>query len=90
MSNAPSTLDTPLADERPDERLADALAFARSALDTAAKPFEFAGFWSAVLLPMAYVPMLVGGFAGEQRAVFGLLLAAHAVSLVAGHGYRND
>jgi len=90
MSNAPSTLDTPLADERPHERLADALKFARSAVDTAAKPFEFAGFWSAVLLPMAYVPMLVGGLAGEQRAVFGLLLAAHAVALVAGHGYGHD
>jgi hypothetical protein len=90
MSNAPSTLDTSLADERPDEKLADALDFARSALDTAAKPFQFAGFWSAVLLPMVYVPMVLGGFAGEQGATFGLLLAVHAFALAAGHGYRND
>ncbi|WP_276302054.1 hypothetical protein [Halorussus lipolyticus] len=89
MSNAPSTLDTPLPDERPDE-LADALDAVRSALDTASKPFEFAGFWSAVVLPALYVPVLVGGGVPEQRAAFGLLLAVHAVALVAGHGYRND
>jgi hypothetical protein len=90
MSNAPSTFDGPLADERPDERLADALNVARSALDTATKPFQFAGFWSAVLLPLVYVPMLLGGFAGEQGATFSLLLAVHALALAAGHGYRND
>lgn len=89
MSNAPSTLDTPLADERPDERPSNALDAARSALDAAARPLQFAGFWSAVLLPMLYVPALLGGFA-ERGAVFGVLLAVHAVALVAGHGYRND
>jgi hypothetical protein len=90
MSNAPSALDAPFADERPDERLADALGFARSALDTAAKPFQFVGFWSAVLLPSVYVPILLGGFAAEQSTTFGLLLAVHALALAAGHGYRND
>ena len=89
MSNS-STLDTPLADERPLNRLADALDSIRSGLDAAAKPFEFAGFWSAVLLPILYLPMLVGGFTGGQRIAFGVLVAVHAVALVAGHGYRND
>ncbi|UPV74854.1 hypothetical protein M0R89_02000 [Halorussus limi] len=90
MSNAPSTLDTPLADELSDDRLADALGLGQSALDALAKPFQFAGFWSAVLFPLLYVPVLPGAIPGVERASLGALLVAHAVALVAGHGYRSE
>ncbi|NHN59640.1 MULTISPECIES: hypothetical protein [Halorussus] len=90
MSNAPSTLDAPITEELSEDRLPDATGAARSALDFAAAPVRFAGFWSAVALPLAYLPMLAGGFAPGERSAFAVLLAAHALALVAGHGYRTD
>ncbi|UPW00883.1 hypothetical protein M0R88_01980 [Halorussus gelatinilyticus] len=94
MSNAPSTIDSPLTDELPDSRLADALELGQSALDVLATPFQFVGFWSAVVLPLFYVPVLAGwlggGVPGFERVSLGLLLAVHAVALLAGHGHRAD
>ncbi|WP_435175487.1 hypothetical protein [Halorussus sp. AFM4] len=90
MSNAPSTLDAPITEELSDDRLGGATDAARSALDLVATPVRFAGFWSAVALPLAYLPMLAGGFAAGEAPVFAALLAAHALALVAGHGYRKD
>jgi len=89
MSNAPSTLDTPLTDELTDDRLGDDFDV-RSAFDALATPFQFAGFWSAVLLPLLYVPVLAGGIPGVERVSLGVLVAAHAVALVAGHGYQSE
>lgn len=44
-------------------------------------------FWTAALLPFAYVPLLVGHPSGE---LLGSVLAVHVVALVVGHGYRRD
>ena len=90
MSNAPSTLDAPITEELPDDRLADATDVARSALDLLAAPVRFAGFWSAVALPLIYLPILAGGFAVGEASAFVALLAAHALALVVGHDHRND
>lgn len=90
MSNAPSTLDTHRSTGSTDGPTTALLDAARSLRDAAADRFRFAGFWSAVLLPLAYVPMLAGGVAGSQPSLFGALLAAHAVALVAGHDYASD
>jgi hypothetical protein len=49
------------------------------------------GFWTAVLLPFLYVPLLVVGL--DTRAeVFALvaLLVVHAVSLSVGYPYATD
>jgi hypothetical protein len=89
MSNAPSTLDTALSDELPDDRLGDELNV-RSTLGALATPLQFAGFWSAVLFPLLYVPVFAGGVPGVEGASLGVLVAAHAVALVAGHGYQSE
>lgn len=87
MSNAPSTLD---AQEkvRPANRIADVLDHVESVSLT--KPLQFAGFWSAVVLPFCYLPMVVGGLASSYRTVFGALLVFHAVALVVGYGYDSE
>ena len=90
MSNAPSTLDAQPPTEIADEPASKLLTVAESAGEMLTRPFEFAGFWSAVLLPFVYVPMLVGGVAAGQQTTFIALVALHAVALIAGHGYRND
>ena len=91
MSNAPSTLaqHTTESADATDDSATTLLTLAESAAETLTTPFQFAGFWSAVLLPFVYAPMLVGAVAASQKT-FAVLLAVHAVALVAGHGYRND
>jgi hypothetical protein len=54
-----------------------------------AAPVRFVGFWAAVALPFLYLPLLIGGFEGEETLVFGLLLVANALALVVGHGHRR-
>lgn len=54
-----------------------------------AAPLRFVGFWAAVALPFLYVPLLLDGLEGQQTLVFGALLAANALALVVGHGYRR-
>ncbi|WP_115865239.1 hypothetical protein [Halorussus litoreus] len=90
MSNAPSTLDTQRVTGSADESTSSHTELARSLRKTATNQFRFAGFWSAVLLPLAYVPMLIGGVAGSQPSLVAALMALHAAALVAGHDYRKD
>ena len=88
MSNAPSTLDDRMPRIADDHRHFDLQSVAESSFRILAAPVRFTGFWSAVVLPLLYVPIL-GGFAGDQSA-FAVLLAVHALSLVVGHDYRRD
>lgn len=46
-------------------------------------------FWTAILLPFLYVPLLVGGLTGQELLVFGGLLVVNVVALVAGHDYAR-
>jgi hypothetical protein len=55
-----------------------------------AVPIRFVAFWVAVALPFLYLPLLTGGLDGSEPAAFAALLAANAVALVVGHGYRAD
>lgn len=87
MSNAPSTLDREMPGIAHDRGL-DLQPAAESTFRTLSAPVRFTGFWSAVVLPLLYVPIL-GGFAGDQSAL-AVLLAVHALALVCGHDYRRD
>lgn len=57
---------------------------------TLAQGVRALGFWLAVAIPLLYVPLLVGGFAGRSKVVaFVGLLALNVVALVVGHDYRR-
>lgn len=90
MSNAPSTFDATHATGTGEETTAALPAIARWVGESVRDRLQFAGFWSAVLLPLVYVPMLAGGAADTQPWAVVALLAAHAVALVAGHGHRDE
>lgn len=62
----------------------------RRGLRRVTSPVQFVGFWTAVSLPFLYVPLLYGGLAGEEAAVFLQLLCLNAVALVLGHGYGRE
>ena len=52
------------------------------------KPIEATAFWAAVLLPVAYVPVLAEGIDGIQAAgLFASLVALHFLALAVGHRY---
>ncbi|WP_255148765.1 hypothetical protein [Halorarius halobius] len=56
------------------------------------RPVEALAFWAAVLLPFAYVPLLVGGFGFDPSssvALFGALLVANVVALLVGHDHNR-
>ncbi|WP_049969793.1 hypothetical protein [Haladaptatus cibarius] len=53
-------------------------------------PLQFVSFWSAVVLPFLYVPLLMDGLAGAEITVFLSLLACHVVALFAGHSYGQE
>lgn len=54
-------------------------------------PLEVVGFWSAVVLPFLYVPLLFTGISsqGELLTFLGLL-ALNLAALLAGHGHKRD
>lgn len=79
-----STRDAPAV----RERLRDAELLADHPLTTS---FRAAAFWAAIALPVVYLSLLAVGpdVAGGRTAFLGLL-GLHALSVVAGHGYRSE
>lgn len=75
------------ASARPDtEQSADHSS--RLAVSSLARPIEAISFWSAIALPFLYLPLLFSGLgSNSQLTAFLALLAIHAVTIVAGHGY---
>jgi hypothetical protein len=51
---------------------------------------RFVAFWTAALLPFAYLPLVATGFVERQPLAFGGLLVVNAVAFRLGHGYRRD
>ena len=85
MSNSSTTVP-PNASRLGDVFSTDAL---RSGVEIVTTPLRFVAFWAAVALPFLYVPLLFGGLQGEQMVAFIVLLGAHFLALVAGHGYSQ-
>jgi hypothetical protein len=50
-------------------------------------PVRFLAFWTAVLLPLAYLPLVYGGLQGGESTVLLSLVVVNALALVVGHGY---
>jgi len=51
---------------------------------------QFAGFWSAVVLPFAMLALVVSGSVAQQTPLFVALLLANVVALRVGHGHKQD
>lgn len=46
-------------------------------------------FWTAVVLPFLYLPLLMDGLAGQEWVALGGLLVVNVVALVVGHEYAR-
>lgn len=51
-------------------------------------PLRFLGFWAAVFLPLAYLPLVHGGLDAGETTVLAALAVVNALAVVLGHGYR--
>jgi hypothetical protein len=60
----------------------------RSALHRATTSIEAASFWSAVALPLVYVPLVIT--ATGPPLLLGGLVALNALALVIGHDYVRE
>ena len=86
MSNASTpTGSSPVRDAPADSVGSFRTVVRRSVLT----PLRFLAFWAAILLPLAYLPLIHGGLTGSEPTVLGALVAVNVVSLVVGHGYRE-
>jgi hypothetical protein len=47
-------------------------------------------FYSAIGLPLLYLPLFANGLSIEDAPVFAALVCANFAALFAGHGYRSD
>lgn len=55
---------------------------------TLAAGIQFVGFWLAVILPFAYLPLLYADLAWAGSGFFGLL-AVNLLALLVGHDYNR-
>lgn len=62
---------------------------ARPAVRKGTELVRVAAFWTAVVLPFVYLPLLADGLEGDAT-LFGGLLALNAVALLLGHEYRRE
>lgn len=53
-------------------------------------PVRAAAFWSAVALPLVYLPLVASGTVWDRPLAFCTLLALNVVAFLAGHGYDPD
>lgn len=62
---------------------------AKTLQSTVVAPVRFVGFWSAVVLPFAYVPLLFTELTGPYLTAFLALVALHVVAIVLGREYNS-
>jgi len=78
---------------RPDRLVRDALAGAdrlRRLAGLALRPVRAVAFWTAAVLPLAYLPLLATGFVAANPGAFAALVAVNAVAFVAGHDHNRE
>ncbi|AFK19324.2 MULTISPECIES: hypothetical protein [Haloferax] len=78
MSGIPSTSDSLALDS--------ASTLGRIAFE----PLKVFAFWSAIALPLAYLPLLASGLDSGELPLFAGLIALHAATLVLGRNHGQD
>lgn len=77
--------------DRSRSDLAAPLSRLAQARGPAAAAIETVGFWIAVLLPLAYVPLLLTGLSSpEDATLLAALVVLHLLALSAGHAHNRN
>ena len=59
-------------------------------LRTVLAPVQFVGFWSAVVLPLVLVPMLLTGAANRSPLLFAAIVVVNVLAAVTGRNYNSE
>jgi len=84
MSHVPRSPDLPL--ER--DTITRAASTASQLVRSVARNLRGVSFWAAIVLPIAYLPLLSGGLAGSEALLFVGLLAVNVGAFVLGHDHE--
>ncbi|QLG63040.1 hypothetical protein [Halorarum salinum] len=57
---------------------------------TELSPIRAMAFYTAIGLPLLYLPLLVNGLDSSDGPLFAALVCANFAALLAGHGYRAE
>jgi len=60
-----------------------------AALRSLTRPLQFVAFWLAIVTPLAYPPLLLGGLDSQTFLVFVGVVALNVFGLLAGRGYGD-
>lgn len=55
-----------------------------------AEPLEAVAFWTAVLLPLTYLPLFWAGLATDAPMALLTILFVNAVAAIVGHGHQVE
>ena len=78
MSNVPYTNDQP-----PNNRTT-----IQAACRHGVRHIKIAMFWSAIILPVGYLPLLIGGLHNFETIIFITLVAFNIIALYIGHDHQ--
>jgi hypothetical protein len=59
-------------------------------LQSLTRPLQFIAFWLAIVTPLAYPPLLLGGLDSGSFLVFVGVVALNVFGLLAGRGYGDS
>ena len=72
-------------------QLAGSLSGTLPAYETVLRPIEVVAFWTAVIMPFVYLPLLLTGVETSSEGIaVAALVAVHVVTLVVGRRYRAE
>ena len=97
MSDSTATTDRRSSSSSSREPIADAPTepddeqrYLERAVPTLATPIRKVGFWTAIVLPFCYVPILLYGLSSPlETLAFFAVLAINLIALYVGHAHRR-
>jgi hypothetical protein len=84
MSSVPHSLDVPPK----RDVVRRGVGAAGTVVKTSLRGLKAASFWTAIVLPFAYLPLLMDGLTGGEALLFAGLVAVNALAFVTGHDYE--
>ncbi|RLM57494.1 hypothetical protein DVK02_06940 [Halobellus sp. Atlit-31R] len=84
MSSVPRSLDATI----PRDSLRRGTDAITAVARAGRRSTETVSFWAAIVLPVTYLPLVVGGLTGGESILFVWLVALNALAFVFGHGHE--
>ena len=81
---------TPNQGQNTSDTVDSAAAFARQSTSVMQATVRRISFWSAILLPLVYLPLLAGGLSSQTALIVVGLFALNLTALFVGHNHTHN